>query len=126
MLIPGFYWRLAVLAACLLCIGIAARWVWKDGYRTSEREWIAKSQASEIRALKAEAERDEASRKAAIESAKALASRSAQIEVRGAEALKRVIPQLPKYDPVCNLPGAVRDSIQAEIDRVNGETAQAH
>jgi hypothetical protein len=90
----------------------------RNGYDRANREWVTKAQASEIRALKVAAERDELARKIALQSAKELGRSLAQIEVRRTETIERLIPKLPDYPASCDLPSVVRDDIQAEIDRI--------
>lgn len=118
-MIPGIYIRLAVLAACLLCAGLVARWIWKDGYNTAEQAWIAKAQESEIRALKAEAERDEAGRKVAQAAAKELGRSLAKVEIQSQVTIARIIPLLPDVDPQCVLPDGVREPISEAVERAN-------
>jgi hypothetical protein len=91
----------------------------RNGYDRANREWVTKAQASEIRALKAEAERDEISRQVAGEAAKELGRSLAEVEVRRVETIERIVPQLPVYPSSCDLPDSVRDEIQAQIDRAN-------
>ena len=123
-MIPGIYIRLAVLAACLLCAGLVARWIWKDGYNTAEQAWIKKAQESEIRALKAEAERDEAGRRVAEEAAKNLSRQLAQVEIQSQVTIARIIPLLPDVDPQCVLPDGVRDEIESAIERADSASGE--
>jgi hypothetical protein len=112
------YWRIAALAACLLCVAASLSWAYRKGARDKDAEWVTKAQASEIRALKAEAERDEISRQVAGQTAKELSRSLAEVEVRREEVIQRIVPLLPEYPASCALPDSVRDDIQAEIDRI--------
>jgi hypothetical protein len=118
-LIPGIYIRLAILALALGCMGYIGYRLDRNGYDRANREWVTKAQASEIRALKVAAERDELARKVASESNKALARSLAEVEVRREEVIQRIVPKLPVYSPQCDWPDSVRDEIQAQIDRAN-------
>jgi hypothetical protein len=113
------YWRIAALAACLLCVAASLSWAYRKGARDKDAEWTLKAQKAEIDSLKVAAERDELARKVAEQSNKDLAASLAQVEVKRVEVIQRIVPKLPVYPSSCDLPDSVRDDIQAQIDRAN-------
>jgi hypothetical protein len=119
LVIPINWFRLAALVAALSLVGYIGYRIDRNAVERTNKAWQAKVQASEIRALRAEAERDDKAREIAEATRKEIASGLAQIKVENRLTLERIRPLLPDIDPECTLPDGVRDEIQAAIDRAN-------